>query len=181
MLLFLLSCEENNNRDTSAHLEQIKIKRERREAAIDSVYFSLSEKFKSEKNWEVFNYEYLFELQEYLDSKKGKLTVKGFNDFEIYKKNNSFFCSYRIEEFQNDLIIDLELTKSQLEEFRGKRDNVDYEFYGIAVLNIEKIEPIDFEFQTQMDDYDSRIVIEKYKSLRGKGRIEKIEFVKEKI
>jgi len=119
-------------------------------------------------------------LQEYLESKNGKFTIKKFYNYEIYKKDTSYFCSYRIDEFQNDIIIDIELTKSQLEKFRGKTNNLEYSSHAVAVLKIYDLEPIDFEFRSEMDDYHSRIEIEQYNSLRRKGRIEKIEFVKEK-
>jgi len=176
LTIFLLSCKEENNRE---EINQRQIQREQRDAKIDSVYLSMAEKYKAEKNWEDFNYEYLFELQEYLESKNGKFTVKEFYDYEIYKKDSSFFCSYKMDDFYHDFILELELTKSQLEKFRGKRNNPEFHFYGIVVLNIEKIEPIDFEFHSELDDYHSRIQIERYQSLKGKGTIEKIEFVKE--
>ena len=87
--IFLFSCKEENNREEIYRLRQIE--REQWEAKIDSVYLSLSEEYQSEKNWENFNYEYLFELQEYLESKNGKFTLKDFYDYEIYKKDFQLF------------------------------------------------------------------------------------------
>jgi len=177
LILSILSCEEEIKENKKSDWE---IRNEKRQIEVDSLYNSMAKNFQSEKEWEIFEYDYIYQLQDYLESKSGKFTVKNFYDYQIYRIDTSYFCAFRINEFNNEIFVELEIEKEKVDQLAKNQTYAEFYFYEVAVIEIDEFKPIDIEFESQLDDYDSRIVINRYKSLFGKGKIQEIKFVKEK-
>ncbi len=177
LVLSMLSCEQGTNKNEKSDWE---IRNEKRKIAIDSLYDAMSENFQSEKDWEDFEYDYLYQLQDYLESKSGKFTIKEFYDYQIYRKDSAYFCAFRINEFNNEIFFELQIEKEKVYQLAENISNPEFDFHEVAIIEIDNFTPIDIEFESELDDYYSRIVIDRYKSLIGRGSIKEIKFVKEK-
>ncbi len=170
----MVSCE---NKDDSAKLERERKEQEELFKSIDSVYMELGSRTKSAVNWEKFEYQFLYELQEFIELKKGKLTFKHLQEFEIYKKDTSYRFSYVSRSFSNDIFFDLSISKDQMEKYNNqnrRRFNV----YDLVSIKIDKLEPIAFEYRGDYDYYHSVIHLDRNKSLVAYGEILDFDFYK---
>ena len=156
------------------------IRYEKREKAIDSLYRAMSINHSAEKEWEDLAYEYLYQLQDHLESKSGKFTLKSFQGYEIFRKDSVYFCAISLDDFHNEIFLELEIDKRVVDQLTTNSVNTEFNFYHIAVIETDEFKPVDFEFDSQMDDYFSRIVIERYKTLFATGRVMDLKFIKEK-
>ena len=177
LILSLSSCEQKINKEEKSSWE---IRNEKRKIAIDSLYNSVAKEFQSEKDWEDFKYDYLFQLQDYLENKSGIFTIKEFYDYQIFRKDTTYYLAVRINEFSNEIFLELEIEKEKVNQIAENQSSDEFNFYEVAVIQIDELKTIDIEFESELDDYYSRIVIDRYKSLFGKGKINDVKFIKEK-
>ena len=106
LILSLSSCEQKINKEEKSPWE---IRNENRKIAIDSLYNSMAKELQSEKDWEDFKYDYLFQLQDYFENKSGIFTIKEFYDYQIFRKDTTYYLAVRINEFSNEIFLELEI------------------------------------------------------------------------
>ena len=65
---------------------------------------------------------------------------------------------------------------------RGLRDfdYDNYHYFHLAVIRLDSVRPIDFEFNSEMDDYYSRVITDRYMSLIGQGEVLDFKTITEK-
>ncbi len=175
--ILICACE-----DRTAYRAEVKASKERYvhiEKNIESLSEKLSEEHDASLNWEDVTFEYLYEVQEYLESGDKRLVLDYFNDFEIYKSAGKYYLSYPLYAYGRTIYLDLELSAALLNSLKEKK-NPNFDYFLIAVIELDSVKTINFEFESELDDYYSRIRIERNKSLKGRGSILDLEYVSER-
>jgi hypothetical protein len=174
LFLGIFSCEEP--------VEKVDKEKERKESLkkkmIDSLYVDLGKNNNSRTNWEDFGYDYLYELQEYLEGEDIRLTIKNIYDYEIYKEDTTYIFSFALNEFSNTIYFDVTLPRKLLDTLI-KQDRANYNIHELYVIELDELKPILFEYEAVDDDYYSKIEINRNTSLKGKGTIIDIDYYKE--
>ena len=146
---------------------------------IDSLYVELGNRCNSLTNWEnELEYKHLYELQEYLENKGKRLTIKDIYDFEIHKKDTIYIFSLKLDDFSNDVYLELEIPYEILKKYENQ-DRKKFNIQELISIQIDSVIPLTYEFRSDIDDYFSKIVIDRYKSLICTGKIIDMEFYKE--
>ena len=172
--LIFISCSEKSTHNNSSS----KAKRDLQEIKTDSIYASFEKNYNTLKNWEQFKYQQLYELQDFFDDSPA-IVVKYFNDFQLFRKDNKIFCSYKINEFYNDIFLDLSFNELLLEKL-NPLENDSILTYQTVVIKIDSLKPIPMELNSEMADYHSKVILDRNISLIGTGKIIAIEVVEEK-
>ena len=147
LFLGIFSCEEP--------VEKVDKEKERKESLkkkmIDSLYVDLGKNNNSRTNWEDFGYDYLYELQEYLEGEDIRLTIKNIYDYEIYKEDTTYIFSFALNEFSNTIYFDVTLPRKLLDTLI-KQDRANYNIHELYVIELDELKPILFEYEAVDDD-----------------------------
>jgi len=139
------------------------------EIEIDSLFSAMVSEHNAVTNIHEFEYQYMYELQDFFTD-SAVIGIKYFNQFQLVRGQDGIFCTYTIDDFNNYVYLDLSLPKEMVEQFKYVCSSDTTNYFSV-VIQIDAVEVLPFELNSELTDYHSRILVGRSASLIGKGKI----------